>query len=486
MHSGARDHPSRVSKEEVSKCLTRVQPSEEAAKIARILLSEPCPLNKYDDIAALIPDIQLPRPDIDLRKWAVIACDQFTSEADYWSEVEKIVGSSPSTLHLTLPEIYLDQPGEAARIQNIQSAMRTYLEKGVVLPRPGLIYVERSTAGRTRKGVVVCLDLDHYDFGKESTSLIRATEGTIVERLPSRMNIRQHATLEVPHILVLIDDPKQTVIESVRTSKSQLEKIYDFDLMLGSGHLTGYGMSHKFEDQVMAALSNLAKPEVFSHKYGIPTDEPVLLFAVGDGNHSLAAAKAVWEKMRPELGADHPARYALVEIENVHDDGLEFEPIHRVLFDVQKDILAELQSTFGANYHHVRVDTAEQMVGRVNLSDGHKHIAGLVAGGSRASFAVIEIDHPLSNLAVGTFQPFLDQFLSAGGAERIDYVHGQDVLIRLGIQPGNSGIYLPAIDKSELFRTVILDGALPRKAFSMGEAREKRFYMESRKISLDQ
>jgi hypothetical protein len=232
---------------------------------------------------------------------------------------------------------------------------------------------------------------------------------------------------------------------------------------------------------VIEALQELADPEVFSAKYGIGKDEPVLLFAMGDGNHSLATAKAIWEKIKPAVGMDHPARYALVEIENVHDEGLEFEPIHRVLFGLKKDLLAELQEKFGENFSYRPVATAEEMVGAVDSGRGPRQAIGLIGAGR--GFGVIEIANPPSNLPVGTIQAFLDTFMKEEGAEKIDYVHGEDVVARLGSLAGNAGIYLPGMSKSELFKTVILDGALPRKTFSMGEAREKRFYMEARKIA---
>ena len=359
--------------------------------------------------------------------------------------------------------------------------MRKYLDAGILQPRDGLIYVERTVAGKTRKGIVLALDLECYDYTKGSSSLIRATEGTIVERLPPRMKIREGAALELPHILVLIDDPNRTVIEPLSVAKSKLERLYDFDLMLDSGHLAGYAVNQDSENKVVATLRDLAKRETFAKKYGIGKDKPVLLFAMGDGNHSLATAKAIWEKIKPQVGMDHPARYALVEIENVHDEGLEFEPIHRVLFGLKKSLFAALQSTFGANFTYTPVASAEEMVKRVDSADGEKQAIGLVVAGK--GFGVAEIAHPSSNLPVGTIQAFLDPFMKDGGAEKIDYVHGEDVVVRLGSQAGNAGIYLPGMHKSDLFKTVILDGALPRKTFSMGEAREKRFYMEARKIS---
>ncbi len=433
------------------------------------------------DIGIQIPQVFLPKADLDLNKWAIIACDQFTSEPEYWIAVEKIVGDAPSTLNLTFPEVYIEKPGEDERIKNIQLTMRKCLDEGILQPYDGLIYVERTVSGKTRKGIMLCLDLEHYDYNKGSSSLIRATEGTIVERLPPRIKIRQGAALELPHILVLIDDPHHMVIEPLSADKSTLEKLYDFDLMLNSGHLAGYAVNKAHENQVIEALRGLARPETFAAKYGIGEDEPVLLFAMGDGNHSLATAKAIWEKVKSQVGMDHPSRYALVEIENVHDEGLAFEPIHRVLFGLKKDLFAELEKAFGANYTYIPVADGADMTRRVDSAKGENQAIGLVGGGKQ--FGVIEIADSSSNLAVGTIQSFLDTFLKNGGADRIDYVHGEDVVERLALQSGNAGFYLAGIHKSELFKTVILDGALPRKTFSMGEAREKRFYMEARKIS---
>ncbi|MBK6644965.1 MAG: DUF1015 family protein [Anaerolineales bacterium] len=223
-------------------------------------------------------------------------------------------------------------------------------------------------------------------------------------------------------------------------------------------------------------------PETFAAKYDVSKDLPVLLFAMGDGNHSLATAKAIWEKIKAEVGMDHPARYALVEIENVHDEALEFEPIHRVVFGLKKDIFAEMKSFFGENYKYTPVANGAEMTQRVdNDVPGDKQFIGVVGGGQE--FGVIEIAHPSTNLAVGTIQAFLDPFVKNGGAEKIDYVHGEDVVERLSLQSGNVGFYLAGMHKNELFKTVILDGALPRKTFSMGEAKEKRFYMEARRIT---
>lgn len=437
-------------------------------------------MQKYPEIGVLIPEILLPRADIDPARWAVIACDQFTSQPEYWHKVKETVGDSPSTLQLVLPEIYLEQPDVAQRIQQIQAAMDSYLEAGIFTAHSNMVYVERTVSGQTRQGIVLALDLERYDYSKGANSLIRATEGTIVDRLPPRIKIRAGAPLELPHILVLIDDPLHSVIGPVARQKDNLTQLYGFDLMLGSGHLQGYAINRpELESGVIQALRRLADPQVFSIKYGLEDKQPVLLYAMGDGNHSLATAKAYWEKIKPSAGPDHPARYALVEIENVHDQGLEFEPIHRVLFNLQADLMGALEIYFAGRLQFHPLDSYEQVTSRVDQQSGGSHLIGYLAGEKRG---LLEISNPQANLPVGTLQPFLDHFMEMSGAEKIDYVHGLDVLVELGSQDGNAGFYLPAMSKNELFRTVILDGALPRKTFSMGEAHEKRFYMESRRI----
>ena len=440
-------------------------------------------MKTFDDIGVCIPEILLPREGTDLGRWAVIACDQFTSEPEYWRSVRELVGEAPSTLNMVLPEIELEAPGKEDRIRRIQQSMHKYLHSGLLESREGIIYVERRVDGRKRKGLLLCLDLERYDYARGSKSLIRATEGTIVDRLPPRMAIREGAALEVPHILVLIDDPDRTVIEPIQATPAGRELLYDFELMLGSGHLSGFALREQAQAGAIAALRKLARPEVFRLKYDLQGSPPVLLFAMGDGNHSLATAKAIWERTKLQLGMNHPARYALVEVENVHDDGLEFEPIHRVLFGIRSDFTAALRQHFG---DAVRVESAasfREMVNAVNAGAGKAQIVGFVNGEGHQAHGLCEFTKPGSNLAVGSLQGFLDGFLERGGAEKLDYVHGSDVVERLGSQPGNMGFYLPRMSKSSLFQTVILDGALPRKTFSMGEAREKRFYMEARKIA---
>jgi len=437
-------------------------------------------MRTYADIGVQIPQILLPRPGIDLTRWAVIACDQFTSQPEYWAEVERIVGDAPSTLHIILPEVYLGTAGEEQRVSHAQATMRAYLEQGILQPYDGMVYVERTIDSKKRRGLLLALDLERYDYSPGSTSLIRATEGTILERLPPRMRIREGAPLEVPHILVLIDDPDRTVIEPVESARSRLPKLYDFELMLGSGHLTGYGLADPaLQENVIQALRHLADPARFRQHYHLDRGQDVLLFAVGDGNHSLATAKAIWEKIKARVGMDHPARFALVEIENLHDEGLEFTPIHRVLFAVKRPLTEALQEAFGKEVSIQPMDRFQAMASAVDRQPGPSQLVGLV---TPDGCFLVEFVRPTSNLPVGTLQPFLDAFIKNRGAEKIDYVHGEDVVANLGAQAGNAAFYLPAMPKSDLFKTVILDGVLPRKTFSMGEAKEKRFYMECRQI----
>jgi len=438
-------------------------------------------MKSYPHIAMQVPDIYLPQAGVDLTKWAVIACDQYTSQPEYWHNVEKTVGNAPSTLNMIFPEVYLEMPGADERIRRIQQTMRDYLSSGLLVRHSGMVYVERKVGGKLRKGLVLALDLEHYDYNQGSCSLVRATEGTIIERLPPRMRIREGARLELPHILVLIDDPTRSVIEPVGKAKTQLQALYDFELMAGSGHLNGYLVNDpSIEAGIISGLEQLASLQTFGEKYGVGNDQPVLLFAMGDGNHSLATAKAIWEKKKSLVGMEHPSRYALVEIENVHDEGLEFAPIHRVLFGLKRCCLEAMQDYFKAGYTFTACQDQAEMAKRVKQAPVMPHTIGVV---SSRGYGVVEITNPTSNLPVGTLQTFLDDFVKQGGAEKIDYVHGEEVVNELGTQADNMAFYLPSMHKSDLYKTVILDGALPRKTFSMGEAYEKRFYMECREIA---
>jgi hypothetical protein len=443
----------------------------------------------FAGIGLQLPSLLLPRAGTDLTQWAVVACDQYTSQPDYWARVEALVGDAPSTLRLILPEAYLGAADEAQRIQAIQDAMRRYLAEGVLVPHPpGLVRVERETArGRTRRGLIVALDLEHYDFNAGAKTLIRPTEGTILERLPPRIRVREGALLELPHVMVLIDDPGRTVIEPLFAEP--LENLYDFPLMLGGGRVRGGRVEHPMLIQwVIEQLVRLADPVAFNARYGV-SDEPVLLYAMGDGNHSFATAKIIWENLKraapdPAAVMNHPARHALVELVNLHDEGLEFEAIHRVAFDVDVDhllgALADFCAAQGSALTVLGCPSwrAARQVWREQQQPGRQAIAFV----SQNRCGVLVMDRPRLTLPVASLQAFLDRYLEQQRRARLDYIHGEDTLEQLGIQPGNIGFYLPALAKDDLFRTVIRDGALPRKTFSMGEADEKRFYLECRRI----
>ncbi|MGQ9800983.1 MAG: DUF1015 domain-containing protein [Candidatus Saccharicenans sp.] len=442
----------------------------------------------YDSLGMAIPDILLPRAEVDLQRWAVIACDQYTSEPEYWHRMEELVGDSPSTFHLIYPEVYLNAPDKDTRIARIQSTMKEYLKRELFRPLSGMVYVERQTAHGWRRGLLLCLDLEAYDFNPRASSLIRATEGTILERIPPRIKIREGAVLEVPHIMILIDDPANLTIGPATDHSRQLEKLYDFELMMDAGRLRGFLVNQPgVEDMILDGLRRLASQRDFEKRYNLPEGTPLLLFAVGDGNHSLATAKTIWEKTkaatsRPQELKNSPLRYALVEVVNLHDDSLVFEPIHRVLFDVKnpQNLEQEISHFFGGRvelreHHHY-----EELKAVVNSRKAREQIAGLIKSDR---FFSIRFQKPVHNLTVGSLQSFLDDYLKKKRASSLDYVHGDESLLNLSRKnPDNLGFYLPAMDKEQLFPTVILDGALPRKTFSMGEAWEKRFYLEARKL----
>lgn len=427
-----------------------------------------------------LPRLSLPRDDIDLAKWAVVACDQYTAQPEYWRDVERLVGDAASTLHLIFPEVYLGAADAPQRIARIQATMQRYLADGLLVEHEGTVLVERQIGAHVRRGLMLELDLEHYDFRPDSSSLIRPTEGTIVERLAPRIAVRRGAALELPHILVLIDDPQCTVIEPIAAARDCLRPLYATSLMCDGGPLSGHAVAPALADAALRALQALAEPVSFATRYGLPPGTPPMLFAVGDGNHSLATAKAIWEQMKGSVPSDHPARYALVEVENIHDPALHFAAIHRLLFGVRSDVRAALAEHFGAHLRCTDLPSADAMRARVQAAAGPAQAFGLIGPGSR--FAVVEIDTPPTPLAVGTLQAFVDRLIADGGAEQVDYVHGDDVLERLGQQPGHIGLHLAAVDKGELLRRVAHDGPLPRKTFSMGEAHEKRFYVEARRI----
>ncbi len=437
-------------------------------------------MKKFEKSGFQIADILLPANGVDMARWSVIACDQFTSQPDYWQQVQELIGKEPSTFKMILPEVFLESADIEQRIVRTQKTMDNYLANGMLQNFSGLILVERHVAGKTRFGLMLALDLEKYDFSKGSQTLIRATEGTIIERIPPRVRIREAASLEFPHILVLIDDPFKTVIEPIIAQRGNLRVLYDFELMQGSGHLKGYAIDNEMiENQICQALKNLADPDAFNLKYNLSENEGVLLFAMGDGNHSLATAKTIWEKKKNLVGMDDLSRFALVEVENVHGEGLEFEPIHRVLFRCNENLLDDMKVFFGENMSILTGMNQTSMLSKVDGNATDKFQIGFICNGE---YSVIQLDNPTSNLPVGELQTFLDQWLKKSPGTKIDYVHGADVTCQLGGLPGNCGFYLPAMAKEDLFKTVIMDGALPRKTFSMGAAKEKRFYLEGRRI----
>jgi len=388
-------------------------------------------------------DILLPKKGFE--RWAVIACDQYTSEPAYWQEVERIVGDAPSALNIILPELYLSDDN-SARISTVNATMKSYIEGGVFdVFENTMVYVERESNHATRRGVVGLIDLEDYDYHKGSSALIRATEATVLERIPPRVQIRKDAPLEMPHILLLIDDPGRTVIEPLTAKKDDFKAAYDFDLMQGGGHISGRFLSDSAITAVQEALEAL-----------IEGREDQLLFAVGDGNHSLATAKECYNITHSPL-----ARYALVEIVNIHDESIAFEPIYRVLFHVdQEDFL----SRFIAHTEAVGGDDVQRFT--VIDSDGERELSVKAT----------------AKLPVGTLQTFIDDYLKDHPNVKIDYIHGEDVTRSLCREEGTLGFLFEGMGKDELFPAIKADGSLPRKTFSMGHAADKRYYIEARRI----
>ena len=421
----------------------------------------------FEGLAFGPADILLPGGR-DLSRWSVVACDQFTSQPEYWRETERIVGDAPSTLRLNFPEVYLAQEDCGARIERIDRTMRDYLARGVFREAAGsMVYVERGLKnGKIRRGLVGAVDLEAYDFHAGAETPVRATEGTVLERIPPRARIREGAALELPHVMLLIDDPEDTVLGAA-APVAEPAPLYDGDLMQGGGHITGRRLAGEALAPVARALRRLSDPRVFREKYGLPSARP-LIFAVGDGNHSLATAKECYLRLKKKIGAEaakrHPARYALCEAVNLHDASLAFEPIHRVLFGVDP------QEVLGAFFR--RFPAARRGEG-----PGHR-FTYLCAG--EESLITCEEDN--FGLTVGLLQDFLDAYGAEHPGAKIDYIHGGDVARGLAARPGNAGFLLPALPKSALFGAVAKNGVLPRKTFSMGEACDKRYYLEARRI----
>ena len=404
----------------------------------------------------LLPDFE----NVDGTKWATIACDQFTSEGEYWDNAESIVGDAPSALRVILPEIYLNQRNE--RVKKINDTMLDYEKSVLISHKNSMIYLERTDSqGNLRRGLVGCIDLEDYDYAVGAKPLIRATEGTVLERIPPRQEVRKNASIELPHVMLLIDDEKKEIIEKCTEMKGNFARAYDFPLMLGGGHVKGYFMTEEAIEYVQGGIEKLAENG---------GDNP-LLFAVGDGNHSLATAKAHYESIKAQYGdkaKEMAARYALCEVVNIHDASLEFEPIYRVVFGVDaNEMLTELSAY--AEKIFKSGDCSEYPAQCVHYihKDGEGDIK--FACGSHS-------------LTVGTLQKFLDEYVRTHAECEVDYIHGVDSLTSLARRDNAIGFLFDGMEKKDLFPAVERDGALPRKTFSMGEARDKRYYIESRKI----
>lgn len=387
-------------------------------------------------------DIMLPKTGF--AKWSVVACDQYTSEQKYWDEVEKIVGDNPSALNIILPEIYLSDDN-SQRIDSINSYMKKYVENDVFETyENAMIYVERESNGTKRLGIVGVIDLEDYDYSKGSTALIRATEQTVLERIPPRVAIRKDAILEMPHVMLLIDDKERKVIEPLANKKGDMQTAYDFELMQGGGHIEGYFIDKDTQAKVQEALQSLLK------------NEGDMLFAVGDGNHSLATAKECYRQNPSELN-----RYALVEIVNIHDASIEFEPIYRVLFNVDaQDFMTKFMEAHAVSTGDVTHDY------ECVTKNGSENITVKAT----------------AKLPVGTLQVFIDEYLKDNPAVKIDYIHGEQVVYDLCKADNTLGFIFEGMGKDDLFPAVETDGSLPRKTFSMGHAHDKRYYIELRKI----
>ena len=412
----------------------------------------------YKSADILLPDFSR----VDAKKWAVVACDQFTSEPHYWEAADSEVGDAPSTLRMILPEVYLSQTEE--RIPVINATMEKYFSELLISHPDSMIYVERVQSDSTvRRGIVMAIDLEAYDFTKGASSLIRATEATVIERIPPRVAIRKDAPIELPHVMLLIDDPDKTVIEPL-SAESCPDVAYDTELMLNGGAIVGRFLSDSAKASVSNALDALITPEAMEKRYGDSSLAP-LLFAVGDGNHSLATAKTIYENLKSTIGDDaltHPARFALIEVVNIHDEAMKFEPIYRVAFDVDPDnLIAELENYLSALSGDAPAQKIEYICANKN--------GALVA------------EHPVKQLTVGTLQDFLDSYVASHKGASVDYIHGENSVKSL-ISDTSVGFIFSGMSKAELFKTVIYDGALPRKTFSMGHAEDKRYYLECRKI----
>ena len=418
----------------------------------------------------LLPDGATP-----LEQWGCIACDQFTSDRGYWEKAAQAAAGGPSALHLILPEVYLGDQDLPARVEKIHAAMEDYEQNVLTRAVEGYIYVERTLqSGRVRQGLVGRVDLEAYNYRRGSLSLIRPSENTVEERIPPRMAVRRGARLEAPHVMMLADDPDRSLIEPIGARKAELRPLYEGELMLGGGHVAGWAVEDPaLLEQIEKAMGNLSSRETFCAKYPDAPNTRPLALAVGDGNHSLATAKAYWEELKPTLTPEqrenHPARWCLAEVCNVRSDAVEIEPIHRVLFNTSYEtVLLNLVTWSDENMVGVRFgDIFEQKLQLVGPKDE----------------CTLSFENPTAPLGVGTVDEFVEYFLENHPEARVDYVHDEAAVRAFSTREGAVGLLLPALAKGDLFRGVVLGGVLPRKTFSMGHAEEKRYYIECRRIA---
>jgi hypothetical protein len=422
----------------------------------------------------IMPRFLLPAAGVDPLLWAVVACDQFSSEPEYWRKVDGLVGRAPSSLRLILPECWLGEPDRQARIESIQAEMRSYLARNLLGETgSGLMLVERSTPWTARRrGLVLAVDLERYDYRPGAASLIRPTEATILERIPPRMDIRRRAVLELSHILVLVDDQDDRLLGPLFAGQIGLAPVYSTELMSGAGHVEG----RFIPAGETTALFEARLAEFIGQKRSASSDREPFVFAVGDGNHSLASAKTIWEECKaglsPRQAAGHPARYAMVELINLYDGGIRFEPIHRLLLGVEPGDFLRFLTQRG-----FRAETGKLPV--LDEVRAGPPVFGLSAAGLQAGLRAPEQTHPVP---AGAIQPLIDEYLENNPAAGIDYIHGRDSVLQLAALPGRLGLLVPPMAKQQLFPTVARRGVLPRKAFSIGEALEKRFYFEARRL----
>ncbi|MEG0251600.1 MAG: DUF1015 domain-containing protein [Christensenellaceae bacterium] len=415
-----------------------------------------------------IPQILMPAQNVNLKKWSCVACDQFTSQPEYWNDVEKFVGNAPSTLHMVLPEIYLEHEDVEQRMEHLKNVMFDYLDTGVLEAMPhGVMLTERNIDGKIRKGILLAMDLEQYDYHIENKPLIRATEQTVMSRIPPRVKIRRDAPVEIPHIMLMIDDEQDSVIGALHMQRKNM--VYDFDLMMDGGRCQGWLFSdEKALDGMIDAIAGLKKHDN-------------MLFCVGDGNHSLATAKTIWDDLKQGLSAaqreNHPLRYALCEVINLRDRAVEFMPIHRVLFGTNAAGCAQ----FVVDRLREKGAKAKLIFGRWRTEtehDGTFQIPFLYRDGA----GKITIEEPRHPLAIGEVQDVFDEYIKRNPQTKMDYIHGDGAFEELARGYDNIGFYFEALKKSAFFDTIVKCGVLPKKTFSLGEAEQKRYYLECRAL----